>query len=92
VLAPTAAAAFGVPDDPTFVRYEVPLKDERSMSDAMAVNWLHYLGGQEARLDRLPQPSADLPLERRAAALRKQENTRTFYDRVRKTSTRSRPA
>jgi hypothetical protein len=83
VLAPSAAAAFGEPDDPTFVRYEVPLKDGRSMPNAMAVNWLQYLGG-EARFDRLPQPSADLPQDLRAAALKKQENTRAFYDRFRK--------
>src|SRR5438132_1630882 len=47
VLAPSAAAAFGEPDDLTFVRYDVPLKDARSMEKGIAVNWLHYLGGQE---------------------------------------------
>jgi len=92
VLAPSAAAAFGEPDDSTFVRYEVPLKDERSMARAMAVNWLHYLGGQEPALERLPQPSADLPPDRRAAALKKQENTRAFYHRIRKASAKARPA
>jgi len=91
VLAPSAAAAFGEPDDPTFVRYDVPLKDTRSMEKAMAVNWLQYLGGQEPGFDRLPQPSGDLPADRRAAALKKQENTRAFHDRIRKASMKSRP-
>jgi class 3 adenylate cyclase len=81
VLAPTAAAAFGAPDDATFVRYPVPLKDGRSMADAMAVNWLGSIGGQDPFLDRLPPPAADLSPERRAAVLRKQENLRAFHDR-----------
>jgi len=80
VLAPTAAAAFGEPDDLTFVPYQVPLKNGRSMANAMAVNWLHYMGPQVVRFDRLPQPAADLSQERRAAALQKQENTRAFHD------------
>ena len=83
VLAPTAAAAFGDSDDLTFVPYEVPLKDGRSMTNAMAVNWLHYLGAQPARLDVLPPPAADLSQDKRASVLRKQENTRAFYDRFR---------
>jgi hypothetical protein len=53
------------------------------MANAMAVNWLHYMGAQDARFDRLPQPSADLSQEERTAVLRKQENTRAFYDRFR---------
>ena len=83
VLAPSAAAVFGNPDDRTFVRYAVPLKTGRSASDAMAVNWIHHLGAEGARLDRLPQPAADLPADQRASALRKQENTRAFYQRFR---------
>jgi hypothetical protein len=80
VLAPTAAAAFGEPDDSTFVRYQVPLKKGRKMAGAVAVNWLHSPGSEGARLDRLPPPSADLSEEERAAALKKQENTRAFYE------------
>ena len=80
VLAPTAAAAFGEPDDLTFVPYPVPLKNGRSMANAMAVNWLHYMGPQDVRFDRFPQPAADLSQARRAAALLKQENTRAFHD------------
>jgi len=83
VLAPTAAAALGEADDLTFVPYPVPLKNGRSMPDAMAVNWLHYLGAQQARLDVLPPPAGDLSQEKRASVLRKQENTRAFYDRFR---------
>jgi class 3 adenylate cyclase len=81
VLAPTASAAFGEPDDLTFVPYQVPLKNGRSMEGAMAVNWLHYMGAQRPRFDLLPQPAADLPQEKRASALKKQENTRAFHDR-----------
>jgi len=83
VLAPTAAAALGEADDLTFVPYPVPLKNGRSMPDAMAVNWLHYLGAQQARLDVLPPPAVDLSQEKRASVLRKQENTRAFYERFR---------
>jgi class 3 adenylate cyclase len=91
VLAPSAAAAFGEPDDHTFVRYDVPLKGARSLAGAMAVNWLRYLRGEEAGLERLPRPSEDLSAERRSAVLKKQENTRAFYERVRKSSSGSRP-
>jgi len=80
VLAPTAAAAFGKPDDLTFVPYQVPLKNGRSMANALAVNWLHSMGAQDPRLDRLPQPAADLSQDQLASVLRKQENTRAFYD------------
>lgn len=83
MLAPTAAAAFGEPDDRTFVRYRVPLKNGRKMDGAMAVNWLHSPGAGGARLGRLPPPSPDMSEEERAAALRKQENTRAFYDHLR---------
>jgi class 3 adenylate cyclase len=83
VLAPSAAVAFGEPEDLTFVPYEVPLKNGRSMANAMAVNWLHYMGAQDARFDRLPQPSADLSQEERTAVLRKQQNMRAFYDQFR---------
>jgi class 3 adenylate cyclase len=82
VLAPTAAAAFGEPDDSTFVRYRVPLKNGRKMSGAMAVNWVHSPGVEGARLGSLPPPSPDMSEEERAAALRKQENTRAFYDHL----------
>jgi len=92
VLAPTAAAAFGEPDDLTFVPYQVPLKNGRSMANGMAVNWLHYLGAQDARFDRLPEPAADLSQDKRAAVLRKQENTRAFYDHFRDASIGSPPA
>jgi len=61
----------------------VPLKNGRSIANAMAVNWLHYMGAQDARLDVLPPPAADLTQEKRASVLRKQENTRAFYDRFR---------
>ena len=67
-------------DDLTFVPYQVPLKNGRSMGNAMAVNWLHYLGAQGARLDALPPPAADLSQDKRVSVLRKQENTRAFYD------------
>jgi len=82
VLAPTAAAAFGEPDDRTFVRYQVPLKNGRKMAGAMAVNWPHSLGAEAARLDRLPPPSTEMSEDERAAALRKQENMRAFYDHL----------
>jgi len=80
VLAPSAAAAFGEPDGATFVRYQVPLKKGRKMAGTMAVNWLHSPGAERARLGSLPAPSADLDVEERAAALKKQENTRAFYE------------
>jgi hypothetical protein len=83
VLAPTAAEAFGEPDDLTFVPYQVPLKNGRSMANGMAVNWLHYMGAQEARFDRLPPPAPDLSRDQHAAVVRKQENTRAFYDHFR---------
>jgi class 3 adenylate cyclase len=86
VLAPTAAAAFGDPDDLTFVRYDVPLKNGRSLAGAMAVNWLHSMGAHDAGLDRLPAPAADLSEANRAAVLRKHENTRAFYGRFRTAS------
>ncbi len=62
------------------------------MANGMAVNWLHYLGAQDARFDRLPEPAADLSQDKRAAVLRKQENTRAFYDHFRDASIGSPPA
>jgi class 3 adenylate cyclase len=81
VLAPSAAAAFGSPDDRTFVAYGVPLKSGRLPSETMAVNWVHHLGPAGTFLDRLPQPATDLSPAERASALKKQENTREFYER-----------
>ena len=49
---------------------------------AMAVNWPHSLGAEAARLDRLPPPSTEMSEDERAAALRKQENMRAFYDHL----------
>ena len=66
----------------TFVRYQVPLKNGRKMAGAMAVNWPHSLGAEAARLDRLLPPSTEMSEDERAAALRKQENMRAFYDHL----------
>jgi hypothetical protein len=81
VLAPSAAAAFGEPDDLRFVRYEVPLKKGKSMGHAMAVNWARAIAQRDDLFDRLPPPAPDLSVEQRAAVLEKHRNTRAFFDR-----------
>jgi len=70
---------------------DVPLKENAGRwRRGIAVNWLHYLGGQEPRFEQAPTAIGGPPLQTGApAALKKQEkHAARFYDRVRKASAR----